>query len=439
MPLISVIVPVYNVENYIGECLESIISQSLNDIEIICVNDGSTDSSLKILEQYANADARIIVISQDNKGLSEARNVGIEVATGKYICFVDGDDIISSGALESIKSTIDENVDIQIIAYETAELLYENGLPRDKNKDLYYMVKKDYPGIKLGRDLFVELIENGDFVESAWLLAINRTWLNEHNIRFVPEAYFEDSAFSLECYFQAERMIHIKERIYIYRIRRNSIMTSEIGYKHGKWRVRQFENCLKYIFAYAKNEREVKALSLYARQIMHNIKYIYGQLSDDDKDRISSESSLNSFILESLGLDFSKKYNKNLLLDGMLRKIENAGKVVLYGAGNVGKKLLRLLILLNMDNKIVGYAVSVKQAGKSLVEGKQVKNINEYVGKNIDLVIISTCNYHEEMVDLANKAGFYNLILVNDEIESLIDVMIERKQNEKGLSSNANI
>ena len=91
-PLISVIVPIYNVEEYLSGCLESILSQNFSDFEIICIDDGSTDESGSILEMYASKDSRIRTVHQENKGLSSARNVGLDMARGEYIAFCDSDD-----------------------------------------------------------------------------------------------------------------------------------------------------------------------------------------------------------------------------------------------------------------------------------------------------------------------------------------------------------
>lgn len=100
LPKVSVIVPVYNVEKYLSECLESLINQTLSDIEIICVNDGSTDDSRNVLERYAASDKRIAVVNQTNKGLSAARNSGVKTARGRYLYFLDSDDFIDRNALE---------------------------------------------------------------------------------------------------------------------------------------------------------------------------------------------------------------------------------------------------------------------------------------------------------------------------------------------------
>ena len=99
---ISVIIPVYNVEQYLRECLESVINQTLSELEIICINDGSTDSSLDILREYEQKDNRIIVINKDNEGQAAARNIGISMAKGEYIGFLDSDDYIDSNFYEKL-------------------------------------------------------------------------------------------------------------------------------------------------------------------------------------------------------------------------------------------------------------------------------------------------------------------------------------------------
>ena len=101
-PKLSVIIPVYNVEKYLRECLDSLVCQTLKEFEIICVNDASTDNSLEILERYARNDARFIIISQENQGPGVARNNAIDIAKGEYIVFVDPDDWIETNALEKI-------------------------------------------------------------------------------------------------------------------------------------------------------------------------------------------------------------------------------------------------------------------------------------------------------------------------------------------------
>ena len=118
MPQVSVIIPVYNVEKYLRQCLDSVINQTLEDIEIICVNDGSTDKSREILNEYAYKDSRIVVIHKENGGLASARNEGLKHVTGKYCHFLDSDDYIEKKLYEyAVK--IFENFDIDYFSFSS--------------------------------------------------------------------------------------------------------------------------------------------------------------------------------------------------------------------------------------------------------------------------------------------------------------------------------
>ena len=134
-PKISVIVPVYNVEKYLAECLDSIINQTLKDIEIICLNDGSTDNSLAILKEYASKDSRIILIDKQNDGLGYTRKIGLDNATGKYILFCDSDDYYAElTAFEELYNYI-EKVKVDVVIFECIRF--------DKNKGFYIIEAKN--------------------------------------------------------------------------------------------------------------------------------------------------------------------------------------------------------------------------------------------------------------------------------------------------------
>lgn len=108
-PVVSVIIPVYNQEKYLRKCLDSVCNQSLQNIEVICVNDGSTDNSKEILENYAKQDSRIHILSQKNQGAGAARNLGMQVARGKYLSFLDSDDIFEPLMLETMVRAIEKD------------------------------------------------------------------------------------------------------------------------------------------------------------------------------------------------------------------------------------------------------------------------------------------------------------------------------------------
>ena len=109
MPKVSIIIPVFNVENYLERCLKSVIAQTFKDIEIIIINDGSIDKSLEICKKFAESDKRIILINQKNSGVSAARNTGIDIATGKYLSFVDSDDFITPDMIEFLLTNLEEH------------------------------------------------------------------------------------------------------------------------------------------------------------------------------------------------------------------------------------------------------------------------------------------------------------------------------------------
>ena len=118
-PLVSVIIPVFNTEDYLGQCLDSAVNQTLKDIEIICINDGSTDHSPAILEEYQAKDPRVVIISQDNRGLSAARNCGMIKARGKYVYFLDSDDYVDSETLKRSTELAEKNdLDAVVFGFE---------------------------------------------------------------------------------------------------------------------------------------------------------------------------------------------------------------------------------------------------------------------------------------------------------------------------------
>ena len=125
IPMISIIIPIYNAEKYISTCLGSILSQTLYNIEIICVNDGSTDNSLEILEEYQKKDSRIVILNQENQGVSVARNYGISKTTTEYIMFMDADDTIKKITCEKLYNYIN-NTDIDIVQFQHVNIVLNN-------------------------------------------------------------------------------------------------------------------------------------------------------------------------------------------------------------------------------------------------------------------------------------------------------------------------
>lgn len=227
MKAVSVIVPIYNTAGYLSECIDSIINQTLPDIEIILINDGSTDGSGKLAEEYAKKHNNIILIHQDNAGLSAARNRGLRAAAGKYVYFIDSDDLLEETALENLYQTSErERLDI---LYFAARTFYESDALKNecKNFNNHYLRKGLYPDVLEGKDLLSALYRNGDYKVSACLQFIRREYLLENGIWFYEGIIHEDNLFTFEALIKAERTRCLSDIYYYRRVRSNSIMTQK--------------------------------------------------------------------------------------------------------------------------------------------------------------------------------------------------------------------
>lgn len=225
----SAIVPVYNVENYLEDCLDSIVKQRRLFDEVILINDGSTDSSREICEQYCNKYKYFTLINQSNKGLSEARNAGIEVSTGDYIVFIDSDDVVRDNLLLRLHEEL-EVKEYDAVFYN-ADIWYDErqGEPLNYLKRGERFYGKDMCGIDYLTDAFPE-----KYIVPVWLAAYKRKFLQEYHIYFQKDIYFEDHDFSLRVYLKAEKIICINEALYVRRCRNGSIMADKNSYKKCK-------------------------------------------------------------------------------------------------------------------------------------------------------------------------------------------------------------
>ena len=220
---VSVIVPVYNVKKYLAKCLDSIIAQTLKDIEIICVNDGSTDGSDKVLEEYKKKDARIQVVNRKNGGLSAARNTGMPYAKGKYIGFVDSDDYIEPTMYELMYYNA-EHFQSQLVICAAHKIDDTTGIVFDD--DPYYTL--GYFPKELDNRAFTH-VDTKDFLQDLCVMAWNklylRSFLEEKNAKF-PDGYiFEDGPFFTDIYFDMDRVTIVRDFLYYYRVNRaNSIV-----------------------------------------------------------------------------------------------------------------------------------------------------------------------------------------------------------------------
>lgn len=221
---VSVVIPVYNVEPWINKCIDSILEQTYKNIELILIDDGSSDNSGIICDEYSVKDKRIKVIHNHNSGQACSRNIGIDMAEGKYVIFIDSDDYINDN--EIIEKFIDifnrNNCDFIYTSYCRFDDKYENTiteiLPLNVN---YHLIKN-----KSGKYILNELIKNNSFHHAPYLKICKKEYIVDNNLYFKKGYYHEDAEWSFKMFYYAKKICIYNEPWYMRRMRENSTITS---------------------------------------------------------------------------------------------------------------------------------------------------------------------------------------------------------------------
>ncbi|MFI1743926.1 glycosyltransferase family 2 protein [Thalassobellus sediminis] len=216
---ISFILPTYNMEKYLARCIDSVINQDMakHDYEIIIVNDGSTDNSLKIVEKYACKNNNIIIYSKKNAGLGAARNTGLEIAKGKYIFFLDTDDYIVDNCISNLIEIADNNK-LDILTF-ISTMTKRNDLNKSKTNIEIKNIKHPLLGI--------DYVANYNHRNEVWWYIINREFLKKSSINFDEGQWLEDAIFTAKLFLKANKMAHVEIDVHRYRIRQDSIVRNK--------------------------------------------------------------------------------------------------------------------------------------------------------------------------------------------------------------------
>lgn len=216
--LVSVIVPIYNVEKYIKECVESIINQTYKNLEIILINDGSTDDSYKICKKYSDQDSRIVLIDKENGGSASAKNYGLKIAKGDYISFVDSDDFIELDMIEYMLNTI-KKFNTDIVQCELIDL-YKNTIEFEQ-----YDIVENRIEARDFLSLFLTQWKNSLFCNKLFKKEIIK------NIYFKEGRCIDDEFFTYKCVINSSKVVVSNKIVYNYRMRKSGVMKSEKSQK----------------------------------------------------------------------------------------------------------------------------------------------------------------------------------------------------------------
>ena len=274
----SIIVPAYNVEKYLADCIEDILSQSFADFEILLIDDGSTDKTLKIAEEYAKKDNRIKVFSKENAGLSHTRNYGIERAAGRYIYFVDSDDLLEKDALKNIEAVIAEKQDADIIATRYRILDEKTGELKEVNKFPVSVLSAD--SRMAATEQYEACFLYDDISTMSQLYVTKKAYLEKNRLKFYEGILHEDELWTPQLFLNAESIGYCESSCYVYRVNREGAITNKFSIKHYRDRIFVMDELCRL----AKKEFDKDRASAKGRAYMDRTACMYARFIQDIDD-----------------------------------------------------------------------------------------------------------------------------------------------------------
>lgn len=402
----SIIIPVYNAENYLRECLNSILEQTLQNIEIICVNDGSTDSSKQLLKEYEDRFNNILVIEQENQGAAIARNTGIRAASGQFICFMDADDFYpDSTILQNLYEGAVKN-HVKICGGSFCSLIEGNIITDYYEKNEGYVFRTD------SKIKYEDYQWDWGFTRFCYELKM----LKDNDIYFPERTYYEDPPFLVKAMICAGDFYAVAQITYCYREAyklRNLSETNLTDMLEGVLDILAMaeQKQLWRLEGYMRDRIEVYKLPLY-NQVVNGNKKMEALLKQINK-------KLNVYALQKAGLipyflgvldDVQKAQEIENQEKEFLAGLKQFDKIIIYGAGEIGKKL-SAYFKASTDIKIDAFAVSDLHNNPARIYGIPVNVIGDFFNdKEQALILIGTAeNKHEEIKKFLQELGFLNI------------------------------
>lgn len=420
---VTVVVPVYNASTYLRECIDSVLAQSLQEFEMICIDDGSTDDSLHILEEYAVSDSRIKIIAKGNSGYGSAVNLGIGGAAGEYISIIEPDDYIESDMFQTLYDTA-QHYDLDIVSsdyrwfYDDGKRIFEKHTVYDDH-NLYDTVLNPCEDVR---------VLQGRFINPAGLF--RRRFIQEYKIihNETPGAAFQDRGFCFLSMIQAERIMVLSREFYNYR---HDNPTSSISGRDDMDKViTEYRMILERLLKMDHKYREF--LPEHFRREYESCRYALSRSGDavqkaalhkiseefrDYEDRsILDFSGMRMELRDELQLVMrapEEAYRSLAALKNEVHEgVSGFSCFVIYGAGVVGRRILNGLSEED-KKKCLGFAVSDTANQLSAIEGYPVKSIVDYADKRNEAAVILavTQKHRDEMKENLSALGFQNIII----------------------------
>ena len=270
---VSIIVPVYDIEEYLVECIESILAQTWKHFEIILVDDGSTDSSGKMCDEYAEKYNCIFVIHKKNGGLSSARNAGIDVARGNYLAFIDSDDVVHPDYLRELVNIVEkENADLV-----ACDFCVGTSCQWGETSEIKYDIRRD-------EDVLERMNDNDVVVTVAWNKLYHAKFFKEYNLRYPEGKIHEDMFLTPQILHCTNKMVITNQKLYFYRQRKNSIMNSSFSIKQLD-SLEAIEFRIALFTKWDKKELQLKEYESYIRKA----KELYRKMKNGEEEEYEQE------------------------------------------------------------------------------------------------------------------------------------------------------
>lgn len=399
MAKVSVIVPVYNVEEYLSSCLESIINQTYRDMEILCINDCSTDESMAVLKEYQQKDARIAILENEkNGGLAYTRNVGIKRASGEYILFVDSDDMIVPDLVESC---IDVAAGNDMVCFDYQQVAADQAVI---TRQYAYRMRE---GSYSGEEFFMESVRTDSIIFSAWSKLFRREFLLENRISFYEGILYEDMLFSFQCLIKAKMIYSLDRQLYKYRVRSTSIMTTKVGGKNIESYIISICELMQLYLNSRFSRGMEQAVEGYIRKVSREYISVYRKWEGQEFEPVLL---LDKPEYIKLYRTFSELFifsGKLLHINSeQVEKMRQYPYVILYGAGDIARSTLESLD--RLDIPLYGIAVSKTDGNRKSLLGNPIKELQEYdeIKEKCLVLIGTTPRYYCEIKQQLREKGF---------------------------------
>ncbi len=382
---VSVIIPVYGVEKYLADCLDSVLGQTMTEIEILCIDDASPDRCPKILDYYSSKDPRVRVFHlPENRKQGYGRNLGFKEARGKYVYFLDSDDLIVPEAME-VLFRIAEKENLQSILFDS-HVIFESEELRSRFSEDYVDIRKGtYEERTItGMELADQMLANNEWTvlvqREFWL----RKYLTDHEICFPEGAEHEDQFFSIASILAAERILYLPEQLFIRRYRSNSVVTSRSAPKnfHG-----YLVNIIELIAFLRKTGLAGRPVDILLKKLFVNLDRLYPVFLEGNNAKEWFQTDQVKDIYTFYHYSREAREWKRDLDEKLFAPLEGYKQVWIYGAGRVGQSVFSRLRGLGMI--IGGYIVTDMKGNPDQLNRKKVMALDDYMPGEDDVIVVA--------------------------------------------------